>query len=53
VNIRGIQAGAHFIVSQLLLLHLIYLFTRVDWRTLFVEKKLGLMRHKQDVQNLR
>src|SRR5579864_2821353 len=30
--------SAYFIVSQLILLYLIYLFTRVDWRTLFLEK---------------
>ena len=45
--------SAYFIVSQLLLLYLIYLFTRVDWRTLFVEKKLRLIRKKLDLQNLR
>jgi hypothetical protein len=45
--------GAYFIVSQLLLLYLIYLFTQVDWRMLFVEKKLRLIRKKPDLQNLR
>jgi hypothetical protein len=38
--------GAYFIISQLFLLYLVYLFTRVDWRTLFVEKKLSWIRHK-------
>ena len=42
--------GAYFIVSQLLLLYLIYLFTQVDWRMLFVEKKLRLIRKKPDLQ---
>jgi hypothetical protein len=37
--------SAYFIVSQLLLLYLIYLFTRVDWRALFAEKKFRLLRH--------
>jgi hypothetical protein len=35
--------SAYFIVSQLLLLYLIYLFTRIDWRAAFVEKKLKLI----------
>jgi hypothetical protein len=30
----------YFIASQCLLLYLVYLFTRVDWRALFTEKKL-------------
>jgi uncharacterized membrane protein YdjX (TVP38/TMEM64 family) len=32
--------GAYFVISQPLLLFLIYLFTRVDWKAVFGEKKL-------------
>jgi membrane protein DedA with SNARE-associated domain len=32
--------SAYFIASQILLLYLIYLFTRIDWRAVFAEKKL-------------
>jgi hypothetical protein len=32
--------GVYFVVSQLLLLFLIYVFTKVDWRVLFTERKL-------------
>lgn len=45
--------SAYFIVSQLILLYLIYLFTRVDWRTLFQEKKFRLIPKKPDPRNLR
>lgn len=45
--------SAYFIVSQLVLLYLIYLFTRVDWRTLFLEKKFRLIPKKPDPRNPR
>ncbi len=32
--------GGYFIVSQLLLLATVYVFTRIDWRALFVERRL-------------
>lgn len=32
--------SAYFIISQILLLYVVYLFTRVDWRALFVERTL-------------
>ncbi|HEV2387961.1 MAG TPA: hypothetical protein VGS20_11980 [Candidatus Acidoferrales bacterium] len=32
--------SGYFILSQILLLYVVYLFTRVDWRALFVEKRL-------------
>lgn len=32
--------SVYFIASQLLFLYLVYLFTRIDWRALFVEKRL-------------
>jgi hypothetical protein len=32
--------SGYFIASQILLLYLIYLFTKIDWRALFGEKKL-------------
>lgn len=35
--------SAYFIVSQILLLSLVYLFTRIDWRTLFSERKVKLL----------
>jgi len=31
--------GAYFIVSQIFLLYLVYLFTKVDWRAAFFEKR--------------
>jgi membrane protein YqaA with SNARE-associated domain len=31
---------AYFLISQLLLIPVIYAFTRIDWRTLFVERHL-------------
>jgi hypothetical protein len=34
----------YFIVSQIVLLSLIFVFTRVDWRVLFTEKKVRWMR---------
>jgi len=33
----------YFIASQTLILCLIYLFTRIDWQTLFAKKKLRLL----------
>jgi hypothetical protein len=32
--------GVYFVLTQLFLLWLIYLFTKIDWRALLVEKKL-------------
>jgi hypothetical protein len=32
--------GGYFVVSQILLLFLVYAFTKIDWRVLFKEKKL-------------
>ena len=36
----------YFVATQILLLYLVYLFTRVDWRVLFAEKKLRWMPRK-------
>ena len=36
--------GAYFVISQILLLLLVYLFTKVDWRALFVNKRLKWMK---------
>lgn len=36
----------YFIATQILLLYVVYLFTRVDWRALFNEKKLKLIPRK-------
>jgi hypothetical protein len=36
--------GAYFVFSQLLMLLLVYLFTKVDWRALFVDKKFRWMK---------
>jgi membrane protein YqaA with SNARE-associated domain len=38
--------SGYFIASQILLLYLIYLFTKIDWRALFAEKKLRWMPRK-------
>lgn len=35
--------SVYFVATQCLLLYLIYLFTRVDWRSLFMERKLRLL----------
>jgi hypothetical protein len=35
--------GVWFVTSQILLLYAIYLFTRIDWRLLFAERKLRLI----------
>jgi hypothetical protein len=39
----------YFIATQILLLYVVYLFTRVDWRTLFLEKKFKWMPRKPKV----
>jgi uncharacterized membrane protein YdjX (TVP38/TMEM64 family) len=36
--------GAYFVLSQLLLLFLVYLFTRVNWKTVFQERKFRWMK---------
>ncbi len=36
--------SVYFIVSQILLLYLVFLFTKIDWRVLLFKKKLRWMR---------
>ena len=36
--------GAYFIASQILLLYLVYLFTKVDWKAVFVERRFRWLR---------
>lgn len=36
--------GAYFIASQILLFYLVYLFTKVDWKAVFVEKRFRWLR---------
>jgi uncharacterized membrane protein YdjX (TVP38/TMEM64 family) len=36
--------GVYFVASQILLLFVIYVFTKIDWRTLLTRKKLAWMR---------
>jgi hypothetical protein len=36
--------GVYFVLSQLLLLFLVYLFTKIDWRALFADKKFRWMK---------
>jgi uncharacterized membrane protein YdjX (TVP38/TMEM64 family) len=38
--------GAYFVLSQLLLLSLVYVFTRVDWKAVFYERKLRWVKAK-------
>ncbi len=38
--------SAYFVVSQMLLLYLVYLFTKVDWRALLSERKLRWIREE-------
>jgi hypothetical protein len=40
--------SAYFILTQLLLLSLIYIFTRIDWRALFSQKKLKWLAKASD-----
>lgn len=41
--------SVYFIASQILLLYLVYLFTRIDWRALFVEKTLRRLPRKPKI----
>jgi hypothetical protein len=43
--------SAYFIVSQVLLLYLVYLFTKIDWRALFVRKKLRWLRRETSTRD--
>ena len=36
--------GAYFIASQIFLLYLVYVFTKVDWRAVFFEKRFRWLR---------
>jgi hypothetical protein len=45
--------GVYFVVSQILLLSLVYVFTRIDWRALFVQKKLKWMAGNPQAQGRR
>lgn len=42
--------SVYFIASQCLLLYLVYLFTRVDWRVLFVQRKFRFITGKPKIQ---
>jgi hypothetical protein len=42
--------GAYFVLSQLLLLFLVYLFTKVDWRAVFREKKFRWVKASSAVE---
>ncbi len=42
--------GAYFVLSQILLLFLVYLFTKVDWRALFDDKKFRLVKAKSAIK---
>ncbi|HEV2488956.1 MAG TPA: hypothetical protein VGT03_04045 [Candidatus Acidoferrales bacterium] len=50
ISLRSAKAlsymTGYFIATQILLLYVVYLFTRVDWRKLFVERKFGWMPRK-------
>lgn len=35
----------YFVASQIFLMYLVYLFTKIDWRTLFSDRKLRRMRY--------
>lgn len=37
--------SAYFVLSQILLLYLVYLFTKIDWRALLSDKKLRWMHY--------
>jgi uncharacterized membrane protein YdjX (TVP38/TMEM64 family) len=42
--------GVYFVLSQILLLFLVYAFTKVDWRALFVDKKFRWIKAKSAIQ---
>ena len=42
--------GLYFVLSQFLLLFLVYLFTKVDWRALFTEKKFRWMKVRSAIK---
>lgn len=44
--------GVWFVTSQTLLLYAIYVFTRIDWRLLFAERKLRLIPHTPKLRGL-
>ena len=41
--------SAYFIASQIFLMYLVYLFTKIDWRALLVDKKLRWMRYRREI----
>ena len=47
VTIRSIEnlsyVSVYFVTSQALLLYLIYVFMRIDWRLLFTQRKLRML----------
>jgi membrane protein YqaA with SNARE-associated domain len=44
--------GMYFVISQVLLLGLVYLLTRVDWRYVFVAKRFRWLRHGEQNKDL-
>ena len=42
--------GAYFVLSQLLLLFLVYLFMKVDWRAVFDDKKFRWMKARSAIE---
>ena len=44
--------GGYFVATQILLIVVMYFFTRIDWRVLFEERKLRLTRHDPKPVNL-
>jgi membrane protein DedA with SNARE-associated domain len=42
--------GAYFVLSQLLLLILVYVFTRIDWRAVCTEKKFRWMKARRAIK---
>ena len=56
VTIRSIEnlsyVSVYFVTSQVLLLYLIYVFMRIDWRLLFTQRKLRMLPRRANLRPL-
>lgn len=47
----GSYFGGYFVLTQILLLAVVYLFTRIDWRKAVVERKFGFLKRTDDAED--
>lgn len=47
----GSYFGGYFVLTQILLLAVVYLFTRIDWRKAVVERKFGFLKRTDDAKD--